>query len=278
LVIGAQKAGTTWLSRVLDYHPEVWLPPIKELNYFNQIYMPSASQWEPQARIEQADAATHYYETHRPLEPKQQSRFDTLPLCRAEHLDDSDYKAIFSHAPIESVCGEICPDYALLPRGCIASIVANQPGIRVVFIIRDPIDRAWSHMRMLAEGRFHVGWWRGFLEPDVWPVVRVRTHYPAIIRKWQACLPSGSFLVLSYDRITQQPEDVIADVCNFLGVRFDRRFFPTMRDRVAESPPVDFEDDAVAALRERLRDTYDEMATIYPNICGSWLRRRYPDG
>ena len=34
--IGAQKAGTTWLGHNLQLHPEIWMPGIKELHYFNE--------------------------------------------------------------------------------------------------------------------------------------------------------------------------------------------------------------------------------------------------
>jgi hypothetical protein len=37
LVIGAQRAGTTWLHRVLSQHPRLWLPPVKELHYFDKL-------------------------------------------------------------------------------------------------------------------------------------------------------------------------------------------------------------------------------------------------
>lgn len=37
LVIGAQKAGTSWLYRNLKYHKQVWLPPVKELHYFDTL-------------------------------------------------------------------------------------------------------------------------------------------------------------------------------------------------------------------------------------------------
>src|SRR3954452_15598229 len=37
LVIGAQRAGTTWLHRVLRQHPRLWLPPVKELHYFDKL-------------------------------------------------------------------------------------------------------------------------------------------------------------------------------------------------------------------------------------------------
>jgi hypothetical protein len=36
LGIGAQKAGTTWLGRNLQAHPEVWMPRMKEVHYFEE--------------------------------------------------------------------------------------------------------------------------------------------------------------------------------------------------------------------------------------------------
>lgn len=37
MCIGAQKSGTTWLHRQLRNHPQIWLPPVKELHYFDTI-------------------------------------------------------------------------------------------------------------------------------------------------------------------------------------------------------------------------------------------------
>ncbi|AHY45759.1 Hypothetical Protein RradSPS_0476 [Rubrobacter radiotolerans] len=34
--IGAQKAGTTWLDRNLECHPGIWMPPRKEIHYFDR--------------------------------------------------------------------------------------------------------------------------------------------------------------------------------------------------------------------------------------------------
>ena len=36
LGIGAQKAGTTWLHTNLRPHPQIWMPPIKELHYLDK--------------------------------------------------------------------------------------------------------------------------------------------------------------------------------------------------------------------------------------------------
>jgi hypothetical protein len=37
LCIGAHKGGTTWLYQQLDSHPAFWMPPFKELHYFDQL-------------------------------------------------------------------------------------------------------------------------------------------------------------------------------------------------------------------------------------------------
>src|SRR5262245_10957802 len=36
LCVGAQKGGTTWLYWQLDSHPDFWMPPVKELHYFDK--------------------------------------------------------------------------------------------------------------------------------------------------------------------------------------------------------------------------------------------------
>src|ERR1700757_3086986 len=37
LCVGAHKSGTTWLYQQLDSHPDFWMPPVKELHYFDQL-------------------------------------------------------------------------------------------------------------------------------------------------------------------------------------------------------------------------------------------------
>ena len=37
LCVGVHKGGTTWLYQQLDAHPDFWMPPLKELHYFDQL-------------------------------------------------------------------------------------------------------------------------------------------------------------------------------------------------------------------------------------------------
>jgi sulfotransferase family protein len=45
LIIGAPKAGTTWLASNLAHHPDIYLPPEKELKYFSSNYMRFSADW-----------------------------------------------------------------------------------------------------------------------------------------------------------------------------------------------------------------------------------------
>ncbi len=43
LCVGAQKGGTSWLYQQLASHPDFWMPPIKEVRYFDKLSRTKAS-------------------------------------------------------------------------------------------------------------------------------------------------------------------------------------------------------------------------------------------
>ena len=45
LCIGAQKAGTSWLAQMLGQHPQIWIPPFKEVQFFNHRFIPEHRKW-----------------------------------------------------------------------------------------------------------------------------------------------------------------------------------------------------------------------------------------
>src|SRR4051794_11487807 len=45
LCIGAQKAGTSWLFVQLQQHPQVWMPPVKELHFFDHLFVSENRKW-----------------------------------------------------------------------------------------------------------------------------------------------------------------------------------------------------------------------------------------
>ena len=45
ICVGMQKCGTTWLYEKLGQHPDIWVPAMKEIHYFNELYIPRHRDW-----------------------------------------------------------------------------------------------------------------------------------------------------------------------------------------------------------------------------------------
>lgn len=273
LVIGAQKSGTTWLYGNLLYHPEVWVPPIKEINYLNQRFAPSATGWEGTGRLHQAEEARRYFEGLPALRGAQVSRARAVAPCSRLELDEAGYRAIFACADPDQVCGEISPEYCMLPREAIRHLVARQPAIRVLLIVRDPVERAVSNMTMA----FRLGY-----GPD--PAVAVsegdlgvflaRSNYPAMIARWRSLLPPGSLHLLSYDDLRDSPGEFLGECCRILGVLPDLRLFPRRHELIGAGEPTRVHPAVLAQVEDRLGFVYEEMREMAPVIAARWQERR----
>jgi hypothetical protein len=121
IVVGAQKAGTTSLFEYLRLHPEVWIPSSKEAWYFSH-----DSIYE---RGWQDYLATYFHHA----DPEQ--KWGTVtPSYMVGGVYDP---ALGSHEHAEY-------DEHTVPKR-IADVV---PAAKLVALLRDPVERAYSHHRM----------------------------------------------------------------------------------------------------------------------------------
>jgi hypothetical protein len=134
LCVGAQKAGTTWLQRYITSSAAAFRPLMKEFHVWNTIY----SAWdEPPVQFEGA-AREQCHRLHHRMVADPECYFDYF----AEGLDRSGNR----------VACDVTPAYAGLPSEAFERIRRgmNARGIRVkvVFLMRDPVERCWSAVRM----------------------------------------------------------------------------------------------------------------------------------
>ncbi|WP_081718424.1 sulfotransferase [Lutibaculum baratangense] len=157
--IGAQKSGTTWLYEALSAHPDVGLSPIKELHYFDEKYIGeghfklrlSTFSQQIMKYITEAEISLGSRQPYRDrFSPVPQ---ETIALSKFFGIhDDASYKRyVTSFARGKRVCGDITPEYALLPPRGFQNIVRIFPGAKIIFMMRDPIGRFWSQIRMEAK-------------------------------------------------------------------------------------------------------------------------------
>ncbi len=266
LCIGAQKAGTTWLDANLRRHPGIWMPWIKELQYFNDIYIPGHRGWTQRHRHAHAENAARRLVARSAGKTPDTKALERIAAIAAEPISDEWYGRIFAEAGQGRICGEVTPEYSLLPPEGIAHVRRLNPGMKIIFLMREPVERCWSHLRMLARGRQNFDHLAAAGLQDVID----RSRYGDILGRWVEVFGSDAVFTARIEDVSAEPEPFLRAVVAFLGLEWS----PAVAARASE--PV-FVGPAAAMpepVRERLRATlagsdpipYAERQTTWPGV------------
>jgi hypothetical protein len=199
LIAGVPKAGTTALHAALVRHPELFLPPVKEPKFFH-------SDGPPPATGGPGDVQTYQ-----------------------EHVwRQADYEALFDPAPPGTRRGEATPFY-LYDLAAHDRIKSLLPQVKLILLLRDPVDRAhsnWTHLwnaglepeaafldACAAEPARIAAGWAGF-----WHYVALG-QYGRQVQHLLQLFPRDQVLLLRYRDLKDAPATTLDRVCDFLGVR-----------------------------------------------------------
>ena len=151
ICIGAQKAGTRWLFDQLAFHPDFWMPPIKELHYLNQSkrFLHFARPLHETAGRSLRSANRRRARAHeRPLVPEDIAWLEARMWLHKQPLDLDLYARLFNPRG-SRLSGDVCPPYAILSDDEARAVRARFPEARIVYLVRDPIERLWSQYCMI---------------------------------------------------------------------------------------------------------------------------------
>ena len=169
----------------------------------------------------------------------------------------------------ERRAGEASPSYASLPLADIRNIRRLLPDVKLVFLMREPVARAWSHAkhnRRYREANFadapdtdttdHDQWRANFVHD--WPLVA--GDYLGQLRRWASVFPAEQLHVGFYESIAARPDALLRDVFRFLGVdpAVDLTDYP-VEERILVGPPGDLPAELAPGLHGLLRDRTNEL-------------------
>ncbi len=182
LVVSAPKTGSTWLAANLRAHPDVFVPPAKELKYFSSLFKWLDLNW--------------YLEQFAPGEGQ--------------------------------VKGEASPSYAILPTARIRLLRRLIPDLKLIFLLREPIARAWSHAKhthRYREATFAgntsdfaavtAADWQANFAHD-W--LTTSGDYLGQLQRWLSVFPREQVYVGFHESIAARPAELLRDIFAFLGV------------------------------------------------------------
>lgn len=125
------------------------------------------------------------------------------------------------------IVGDKTPAYALLPEHRIRLLMQAAPKIKIIYVVRNPIDRAWSQARMIFFGRLGHGAEQVHqMEDDIAQFFksafcRSRGAYLATVDRWTQHTPEAQFKVFFYDDLNKDVNLFGNQVATFLNVEPD---------------------------------------------------------
>ncbi|PYI99089.1 MAG: hypothetical protein DME98_01960 [Verrucomicrobia bacterium] len=208
LCVGAHKGGTTWLYQQLDSHPDFWMPPVKELHYFDQL--------------------SRVHRTSRPRcrDDRDLGFLESLKSLSAKPYIDLEHYAQLFEPKASLLSGDISPNYSTLSNEVIRRVVGYFPNLKVIFLARDPVERVWSHLSM--EVRYRQ------IEPfdatDIDQVNRnllrrgmlLRSYPSAIVARWKRNVHPDRFRIYFFDDLKRNPTELRCSILRFLGADPDK--------------------------------------------------------
>lgn len=143
----------------------------------------------------------------------------------------------FGEAPKEKIWGKATPHY-MLDAAVPERIKATLPDAKLIAILRDPVQRAYSAYRMAVQRKLESRTFEEAIEhllaPDQLEKARLRGghtnsyvaggEYGRIFSRYLDFFPREQLLVLLADNLNRQPQQTVAEVFRFLGV--DATFVP----------------------------------------------------
>jgi hypothetical protein len=190
IIIGAGKCGTTSLHAYLKRHPQIYICPKKETYFF----------------LNEMSRAKH----------KRYGVTTTL----------EDYLELFKDAPEGSLIGEISTNYYAYPES--AQLIHNLiPDIKIIAILRNPADRAFSSYQMFVQQGHEKRRFQDLVSPDDKHVKR--GFYYAELSPFFKVFNRNQIKILFFDDLCKDPDSFTRNLFQYLGV--DATALPPMMDR-----------------------------------------------
>lgn len=208
LIIGAAKSGTTALYQALRQHPQIFMSAVKEPHYF-------------------AFAGE-----------RMDYRGPGVTINETSVTDLREYERLFAGVTDETAAGEASALYLYVPQA-VRRIYEYAPGMRLIAILRQPAERAFSaFMHLTRDAREPCGDFADALraEPEriaqnwgfLWRYTDLG-FYAQQLRRYYTAFPAGQIRVFLYDDFRRDALGTAREAFRFLGV--DDGFAPDLSAR-----------------------------------------------
>lgn len=227
ICVGMPKAGTDWLFDQLQFHPDFWIPPLKEIHYLDREHLRAENARKFLRLIRKSSKRLEKrLSRRRPWDERDIQFLEEMESNRGEALNLRSYAKLFRYKG-GLLTGDITPAYSALTDDVVRNIAQELPKVRIVMLVRDPIARVWSHISMWHRaGNFDEALLddpEEFLatlsgsKKNLWRQLRNVSYPSQIVARWREHAPNVLFQHYFLDDIATQPDAVRKEVLLYLG-------------------------------------------------------------
>ncbi|HZW62689.1 MAG TPA: sulfotransferase [Flavobacteriaceae bacterium] len=197
-LVGAARSGTTFIYNYLNNHPNVFLPNVKEPNFFSEV----------ESYIKEDYAA-----------PEKNKVYHSK-IINSRKI----YDALYLNSKANQIKGDISPSY-LWDLNTAQKIYEHNAEAKIMISLRNPIDRAFSHYKM----NYYIGMeqhknFKKALEAEVKPkwggsneYLKMSLYYNQI-KKYFDVFPASQIKVIIYEEWIENIETTMREITSFLGI------------------------------------------------------------
>ncbi|BAZ45969.1 hypothetical protein NIES4102_29970 [Chondrocystis sp. NIES-4102] len=239
LGIGSQRAGSTFLARLLNQHPEIAIHPLKELHYFDTKFglrdeevLKNFSKVQLDREINELcnaqkfDFITYEWQWY----VKTNYQLFTKPISAIQYFD------LFSDVVNQNYLkfiGESTPEYMLLNSTQINKMKEIIGNAYIILMCRNPVQRIVSAFRLLIEYGQHNDLYNQdkcdelFLNlinnnNNIWTKRQIiYNNYQEALQKYSSHF--DNILLLPYDDLTKDPQKIIKSIAQFTNLEFQEQ-------------------------------------------------------
>ncbi len=277
ICIGAQKAGTTWLYNRLNELSEVTPTPIKELHYFDrELKYPSYSFLAESSlfkRVFNLRFFRHVLVKYFKAIKENPSKIAWLTRYFFSNYNDEWYLSLFKK--LKGISGEITPAYSTLDEEGVAKMYQLIPDTKIILLLRNPIDRAWSHYRFSTRNisKKEVD---EILKSNIYNFIDteaqlLRTDYIRTIDTFLKFYPKEQFMIAFYDSIKENPTQMLEEIVSFIGGDSSKVVTECdVKSMDYVSPFLRIPEETLLFLKEKYNPMINEMNDRYGSYCQLW--------
>jgi len=259
------------------------MTPVKEVHYFDKRHLKRSENQFYRRQLRNRTRRYQKLETYKKaIRPGNSGflrnlRWDThffLP-----RRDNDWYTGVFRPKPGQ-IAGEITPAYSTMKVAVVEEIHALNPNMRIIYLLRDPIERSWSSALMSLSTR--VGRPpESITDEELMKHFERSSHslrgdYLRTLDNWEGVFGHEQVFVGFLDEIQNDPRDLLLRIYGFLGVAADEAYIPanvTARVNTSSRTKSAIPEQFRSHLARMYLPQLEELSERFGEPATGWLRR-----